>query len=231
MPCSFASRSTTGAHSTRSATTRGSLSYAKVSTFVAWSLFRNRRLSDCPSSVPTMRKVISAGRARAARSHRATRWRGSSARWARSANCNDRLSASRDRLALTSAPVLVGPRRIRPPVGLDDPRHERMAHHVGRREVRRRDALDLVQDALGLDQAGHRALRQIDLARVAGDDGLRAEADPRQEHLHLLGRRVLRLVEDDEGVVERAAAHEGERCDLERRLLEGLVDALYELMG
>jgi hypothetical protein len=58
--------------------------------------------------------------------------------------------------------------------------------------------------------------RQVDLAGVAGDDRLRAEADPRQEHLHLLGRRVLRLVEDDERVVERAAAHERERRDLER---------------
>ena len=70
------------------------------------------------------------------------------------------------------------------------------------------------------------ALGQVDLADVAGDHGLGAEADARQEHLHLLGRRVLRLVEDDEGMVQRAAAHEGQRRDLERRLLEGLADAV-----
>ena len=41
----------------------------------------------------------------------------------------------------------------------------------------------------------------------------------REEHLHLLGRRVLRLVEHDERVVERAPAHERERGDLDDPLL------------
>ena len=58
--------------------------------------------------------------------------------------------------------------------------------------------------------AGH-----VDLGHVAGDDGLGAEADAGQEHLHLLGAGVLGLVEDDEAVVERAAAHEGERGHLD----------------
>ncbi len=43
----------------------------------------------------------------------------------------------------------------------------------------------------------------VDLRGVAGDDGLGPEPDPGEEHLHLLGRRVLRLVEDDERRVER----------------------------
>ena len=40
-----------------------------------------------------------------------------------------------------------------------------------------------------------------------------------EEHLHLLGRGVLRLVQDDEAVVERASAHEGQRRDLDDALL------------
>ena len=48
-----------------------------------------------------------------------------------------------------------------------------------------------------------RAAGQVDLGDVAGDHDLGAEAEPGQEHLHLLGRGVLRLVEDDERVVER----------------------------
>ena len=44
--------------------------------------------------------------------------------------------------------------------------------------------------------------------------------EPRQEHLHLLGARVLRLVEDHERVVERAPAHEGQRRDLDDVALE-----------
>ena len=69
--------------------------------------------------------------------------------------------------------------------------------------------------------------RQVDLRDVAGDHGLRAEAEARQEHLHLLGGRVLRFVEDDERVVQRAPAHERDRRDLDGAALEqplGLLD-------
>ena len=69
-------------------------------------------------------------------------------------------------------------------------------------------------------------LGQVDLGDVAGDHGLGADADAGEEHLHLLGRRVLRFVEDDEGVVEGAAAHEGQRCDLDRALFVELGDAV-----
>ena len=41
-------------------------------------------------------------------------------------------------------------------------------------------------------------------------------ADARQEHEHLLGGGVLRLVENDERVRQGAAAHVGERRDLDR---------------
>ena len=69
-------------------------------------------------------------------------------------------------------------------------------------------------------QSRQLAAGQIDLRDVAGDHGLRVVAEPRQEHLHLLGGRVLRLVEDDERVVERAPAHERERRDFDRPALE-----------
>ena len=61
--------------------------------------------------------------------------------------------------------------------------------------------------------------RQVDLGDVAGDDDLGAEAEPRQEHLHLLRRGVLRLVENDEVVVQGAAAHECQRRHLDRAAL------------
>ena len=64
------------------------------------------------------------------------------------------------------------------------------------------------------------AVRQVDLGRIAGDDHPRAFAEAGQEHLHLHARGVLRLVEDDEGVGERAAAHEGERRDLDHARLQ-----------
>jgi hypothetical protein len=58
-------------------------------------------------------------------------------------------------------------------------------------------------------------LGQVDLGDVAGDDHRRAEAEPGEEHLHLLRRGVLRLVEDDERVVEGAPTHVRERGDLD----------------
>jgi hypothetical protein len=64
------------------------------------------------------------------------------------------------------------------------------------------------------------AVGHVDLGDVTGDDGHGPEPDAGQEHLHLLGRRVLRLVEDDEGPVQGAAPHERERRDLDRPPLE-----------
>ena len=52
--------------------------------------------------------------------------------------------------------------------------------------------------------------RQVDLGHVAGDHRLGAEAQAGQKHLHLLGGGVLGLVQDDEGVVQGAAPHEGQ---------------------
>ena len=58
-------------------------------------------------------------------------------------------------------------------------------------------------------------LLEVDLGRVAVDDGLRAEPDAREEHLHLLGRRVLRLVQDDERIIQGSAPHVGQGRDLD----------------
>ena len=65
-----------------------------------------------------------------------------------------------------------------------------------------------VEDALHLDQPGGLVARKVDLRHVAGHDHLRAEAEAREEHLHLLRRGVLGLVEDDEAVVQRVVRDE-----------------------
>ena len=71
----------------------------------------------------------------------------------------------------------------------------------------------------GEDLLHHRKPRslaggQVHLRGVAVDDGPRPEAHAGEEHLHLLRGGVLGLVEDDEGVVQRAASHVRERRDL-----------------
>src|SRR6185436_4388855 len=95
-------------------------------------------------------------------------------------------------------------------VGIDDALHQRVPHHVLRAEVRERDAADFPQHLLRLYEPAFLAAREVDLGDVAVDYRLAAEPDAGQEHFHLLGRRVLRLVQYHERMVERASAHEGE---------------------
>ena len=105
-------------------------------------------------------------------------------------------------------------------IGLDDLLHEGMAHDVLRREPADGDVVDPVENAHGLLETGGLVRREVDLRDVAGDDDVGAEADAREEHFHLLAGGVLRLVQDDEAVVQRAAAHVGERGDLDVAALE-----------
>jgi len=53
------------------------------------------------------------------------------------------------------------------------------------------------------------------LGDIAGDDGARVVAQAGEEHEHLLPGAILGFVEDNEGVVQGAAAHVGERGDFD----------------
>ncbi len=86
-------------------------------------------------------------------------------------------------------------------------------------EIREADAGHAGENGLHLDEPRVPGGGQVDLRHVAGDDHLRVEAQTREKHLHLLGRAVLRLVENDERVVERPPAHVRERRDLDGALL------------
>ena len=90
-----------------------------------------------------------------------------------------------------------------------------------------------------MDESGGGLRRQIDLGHVARDDHLGIDAEAGEEHFDLMLGGVLRLVEDDDGVAQRAAAHEGQRGDLDHvvlhvfaqagrgdHLLEGVVEGL-----
>src|SRR5215207_8398021 len=101
-------------------------------------------------------------------------------------------------------------------VGGDDALHELVANDVLAAEADEVDVLDPGED-----------VAELDLGDVPGDDELRSEPEPREEHLHLLGACVLGLVEDHERRVERATPHEGERSHLDRAPLEVGVDPLW----
>src|ERR671910_3670777 len=101
-------------------------------------------------------------------------------------------------------------------VRLHDVLHDLVTDDVASPEVRDLDPVDTGEDVLHDDQAGRLPRWEVDLRDVAVHDRLGAEPQARQEHLHLLGGRVLGLLQDDERGVQRSTAQEREGGDLDR---------------
>ena len=97
-----------------------------------------------------------------------------------------------------------------------------MAHDVFGLEMRKADARYVLEHFDDMVEPGFGAFRQVDLGNVTGNHGGGAEADAGQEHLHLLDGGVLALVEDDEAVVQRPAAHISQRRDFDDLALNEL---------
>ena len=89
-----------------------------------------------------------------------------------------------------------------------------MAHNVFFGKIALGNALDLLQHMQRIHKAAAGAFRQVDLGHIAGHNDLGTHAHAGQEHFHLLRRGVLCLVQNDEGVVQRTAAHIGQRGHL-----------------
>src|SRR3954468_8687237 len=96
------------------------------------------------------------------------------------------MSSWSSRAALRSAGCLLLVVVLR--VGVDDAADELVAYDVSRLELGEVDVLDVVEDVGEDPQPARRPRRQVDLRDVSGDDDLRAEPQPGEEHLHLLGR-------------------------------------------
>ena len=136
-------------------------------------------------------------------------------------------------------------------VGFDDALDEGVADDVFFAEFDFAYAGDVGEHPKSLGQTGLHGAREVDLGGVAGDDHLGVHAQTRQEHLDLMDGGVLGFVEHNDGIVERAAAHEGEWCDLYdvglhvflkldggdhvlKRIIEGLeigVDLVFHVAG
>src|SRR3954451_13598946 len=95
-------------------------------------------------------------------------------------------------------------------VGVHDARHQFVAHDVIDRERHMADAFDIAEQPHGLGKTRGLAAWQIGLARIAGHDHAAVLAKAREKHLHLHRSRILRLVENDDGVCQRSSAHESE---------------------
>ena len=99
-----------------------------------------------------------------------------------------------------------------------------MAHDVRIAERDVTKSFDPFQPRDRIDQAAAGVGGQVDLRRIARDDHLRAQAHPRQKHLHLRHGRVLRFVQNHEGFVQRPPAHVGQRDHLDQVLLGVALD-------
>src|SRR5260370_16247232 len=95
-----------------------------------------------------------------------------------------------------------------------------MAYDVALVEVYKGNAVHTFEHVHDLKQAAAPGVGQINLRDVAGDDALGVESHAGDKHLHLLRSRVLRLIEDDERIVERTAAHQGNGPNLNHVLFQ-----------
>src|SRR5690349_6406966 len=101
-----------------------------------------------------------------------------------------------------------------------------MPDHVQLRKIRKSDALDVLKYLTRVNQARYLSSWQVDLRHIARYHRLAVKAEPGEEHFHLLDRGVLRLVQDYERVVQGATAHESQRSNLDRPLLQQLAAAI-----
>src|SRR5260370_8838186 len=107
-----------------------------------------------------------------------------------------------------------------------------MAYDVALVEVYKGNAVHTFEHVHDLKQAAAPGVGQINLRDVAGDDALGVESHAGDKHLHLLRSRVLRLIEDDERIVERTAAHEGNGRNLNHVLFQMAVNlfAIHQIV-
>ena len=109
-------------------------------------------------------------------------------------------------------------------IGFDDLAHHPVAHHVDAFKGDHANGFDLAEDLEGFAQTAEAGVLEIDLARIASDDGARVVAQAREEHEHLGLRGVLGLVENDEAFAEGAAAHESQGGNLNLAALHQFFD-------
>src|SRR6202011_405041 len=125
---------------------------------------------------------------------------------------------SRLRLRKSSMILLACGRRWRAVllVSGDDRTNKLVAYHVALVEINDRNPGNTFQRLQRFHDARAFVRRKVDLSYVAGDHAFGMRANAGKQHEHLLGRGVLRFVQNHEGVVQRPAAHISERRHLDR---------------
>lgn len=84
-----------------------------------------------------------------------------------------------------------------------------MSHNITACQFTEGNPFYLLQHLSCHIQTGNRILRQILLGGISRHDHLGSKADPCQKHLHLRRSRILRLIQNDKGIIERPTSHVG----------------------
>ena len=85
-------------------------------------------------------------------------------------------------------------------IGLNDALYQGVANHVSRAKVRKRDTLDGTQHPDGMPQPGLSFTWEVNLRHITRDNDGGAKTNSSQEHLHLLRRCILALIQNDKGL-------------------------------
>src|SRR4030095_16312116 len=93
-------------------------------------------------------------------------------------------------------------------------------------KIREPDPFHSLKDVRRFQQSAPAGIWEVDLGDVTRDYGLRIVSQTRDKHLHLFRCGVLRLIHDDERVIEGPAAHECDGRNLDDVLLEITIDLL-----
>src|SRR5713101_5004206 len=211
------------ASSGRGSTDSWSSSIAKASTSVG--PFTPRKRSFNPAIVTSSTKVNESSESTGARSsvivrHARRDHRGRSTRISDCSSATNTVIEPRRRsYGGRRAPCFLG--QLVTLVRVDDVLHDSVAHHVVGVQLDERQIGNAIEDlAHHQEPRAPATFGEVDLGDVASDHDLRTEAETGEKHRRLLGRGVLRFVEDDERVVESAATHERERRDLNGAALQ-----------
>ena len=94
-------------------------------------------------------------------------------------------------------------------IGLNDPLYQGVANHVSRAKVRKRDP-STAPNTLMACRNPDWVLLGVNLRHITRDNDGGPKANSRQEHLHLLRRCILALIQNDKRIVQGAPAHVGQ---------------------
>ena len=89
-----------------------------------------------------------------------------------------------------------------------------MADNILLRKIALCNAIHVLENMQRIHKAAAGTVRQIDLGHIAGHNHLGTYTHTGQKHLHLLRCGILRLIQDDKGIIQRAAAHICQRSNL-----------------